>query len=166
MITELDLENSLRHALEDNEFILYYQPKIDLNTNQITGFEALIRWHHPTKGLVYPGDFIDFAEKTGLIIPIGHWVFVTACNELKKLINNGYTNLSMSINLSAKQFKQNDLPDIIYRTINETGVDPHLIELEITETIIMENLDKAMEILDDVKKQGVRVSLDDFGIGY
>lgn len=166
MVERLQLENSLRHALLKNEFVMYYQPKIDLKTDTISGVEALIRWQSPTKGLVPPIEFIPLAEETGLIIPIGDWVLKTACQQIKEWKDLGYTWLNMSINLSAKQFKQINLVDRIKGIILETGIDPQSIELEITETMAMENLDNTVKILEQIKESGIKISLDDFGIGY
>lgn len=166
MIELFELENSLRHAIENNEFVMYYQPKINFKADAICGVEALIRWKSPSKGLVPPYEFIPLAEETGLIIPIGDWVLKTACQQLKKWNDMGYISLDMSINLSAKQFKQRNLVDRINEIIAETGINPSSIELEITETMAMENLDHTMNILNKLKESGIKISLDDFGIGY
>ena len=166
ILQTIELENNLRHALKRNEFVMHYQPKIDLVTDTISGFEALIRWESPSKGLIPPMDFIPLAEETGLIVPIGDWVLKTACQQIKKLQDLGYTSLNMSINLSARQFKHNNLVDSINNIISETGIGPESVELEITETMVMENLDNTVKTLKKIKESGIKISLDDFGIGY
>jgi diguanylate cyclase (GGDEF)-like protein len=165
-IKRLEMERSLRKALEREEFILYYQPQVDISTGKIVGCEALIRWNNPELGLVSPGEFIPLAEETGLIIPMGEWVLREACNQLKKLHQGGYEGLRMSVNISAKQFEQQDLPGIINDVLLETGIESKYLELEITESTIMKSTDRTTGILERLKGMGIRISIDDFGTGF
>ncbi|NET89376.1 MAG: EAL domain-containing protein [Kamptonema sp. SIO1D9] len=164
----LQLENDLRRAIERQEFVLHYQPIIDLNQGKISGFEALVRWQHPTRGLVSPGLFIPIAEETGLINPIGHWVMKQACRQLiswqqQKLVND---NLSISVNLSVRQFSQPNLIEQIDRVLAETLLNPQCLKLEITESAIMDNSQSAATILEELRKRQIHLSIDDFGTGY
>jgi diguanylate cyclase (GGDEF)-like protein len=162
----LALESSLRHALERNEFLLHYQPKIDLNTGDFTGMEALIRWQHPDLGMVSPALFIPLAEETGLIVPIGRWVLKTACAQNKAWQAQGLPRLRISVNLSARQFNDKNLVQDVANVIKETGLAPELLELEITESMVMYNPDQAVKLLSELKAMGLFVAIDDFGIGY
>jgi len=161
----LILENHLHKALENNEFTLHYQPKIELSTNRITGVEALIRWNSPALGMVPPINFISIAEETGLIIPIGEWVIREACKQLINWAEEGLSGLTMAVNLSIRQFFDRNFVSLIEKIIEETGVEPSLLDLEITESMTM-NVEMAKEILNDLKKLGVKISIDDFGTGY
>jgi diguanylate cyclase (GGDEF)-like protein/PAS domain S-box-containing protein len=162
----LSMETNLRKALEQQEFILYYQPKVDLSTGDICGMEALIRWQRPDGHMVSPAEFIPLAEETGLILPIGEWVFRTACRDSKHLIDMGYPNLHISANLSARQFAQENLIELIKGILDETGLDPMHFELELTESILMKDEEKLIKKLRAIKDTGVRLSIDDFGTGY
>ena len=162
----LALETSLRRAVERDEFLLHYQPKVDMRSGRITGVEALIRWQHPELGMVPPGQFIALAEETGLIAPIGEWVLRTACAEAQGWIARGMAPVSVAVNLSARQFAREELTANIMRILRETGLDPHLLELEITESTVMHNPDRAAEVMQQLKRMGVRVAIDDFGTGY
>lgn len=162
----LALENSLRRALSREEFIVYYQPQIEAESRRIVGAEVLIRWMHPDLGLVSPAEFIPMAEETGLIIPIGEWVLRTACLQSKAWQRNGLPAIRVAINLSARQFQQRDLVNMVRETLRETDFDPKLLELEITESIAMQNADYSIAVLNDFKAMGVHISLDDFGTGY
>jgi len=162
----LALENSLRKALERKEFSLYYQPQIDMQTGVITGSEALIRWQHPDLGIVYPSEFIPIAEETGLIMQLGEWVLRTACAQNQAWHRAGLPPLVMAVNLSARQFQQQDLVDIVARILKETGLAPRWLEIEITEGIAMQNADYTNVLLRGLKEMGVKVALDDFGTGY
>jgi diguanylate cyclase (GGDEF)-like protein len=162
---QLVFENDLRKALERHEFTVYYQPKVNIQTGVITGLEALIRWKHPDKGLILPGSFIPIAEETGLIVPIGRYILKTACEQLVKWQHNGLPALSISVNLSTKQFLQSTLVSMVSSILEETGLDPHLLELEITESMTMD-VKQASRILKDLKELGIQVSIDDFGTGY
>jgi len=162
----LALEADLRKALDRNEFQLYYQPQLDLETNQITGVEALVRWNSPERGLVSPIEFIPVAEATGLIIPLGEWVLTEACTQMTKWLAAGYSLQKIAVNLSAKQFLLPDLVPTITRTLAEAGLAPEFLELEITESAMMENTELTVATLKELKKLGIRLSIDDFGTGF
>lgn len=161
----LALENSLRRALERNEFQVFYQPKIELNTNRIVGMEALIRWVHPEMGFISPDEFILLAEETGLIIPLGEWILRTACEQTKVWHEAGF-DLEIAVNFSVCQFQQQNLVATVNRIIEETGIAPESLNLELTESSIMRNAEAAVKILDDLKRSGMKISIDDFGTGY
>ena len=162
---KIEIQFELRKAMEQNELVLYYQPQLDLDSMKVVGFEALIRWNHPTKGLLYPDEFIFLAEENGLILPIGRWVLKTACLQLKQWTDQ-YPDITMAINLSPKQFKDKNLLNMIYDIINETGVNPKNLEFEITETVALEDIDYTNATIKELNKVGVKFSLDDFGTGY
>jgi diguanylate cyclase (GGDEF)-like protein/PAS domain S-box-containing protein len=162
----LVLERFLRHALEQDEFQLYYQPKIDLVTNCVTGVEALLRWIHPGMGIISPTKFIPLAEETGLIVPIGAWVLRAACAQNRAWQEQGLPALTVAVNLSARQFAQEDLHETIIAVLDETGLPPELLELEITESVTMENPEHAAALLRKLKALGIRLAIDDFGTGY
>ncbi len=163
---KLSLENSLRRALERNEFLLYYQPQINLTTGQVVGMEALIRWQHPEKGMIPPAEFIPLAEETGLILPIGRWVLQTACLQNKAWQAAGLLPGCISVNLSSQQFKQQCVIGDITSALHDSGLDPIYLMLEITESILMQNTDTVAAMLHDLNEMGVRASMDDFGTGY
>jgi diguanylate cyclase (GGDEF)-like protein len=160
------LEIDLRGAIEREEFLLYYQPQINVSSGRVVGVEALVRWQHPGRGLVSPELFIPLAEETGLILPIGGLVLKTACRQLAAWLSEGFAPLRMAVNLSARQFKYSDLPTLLARIIAETGIDPHLLELEITESAAMDNPETAILQLRRFKEMGVEMAIDDFGTGY
>jgi diguanylate cyclase (GGDEF)-like protein/PAS domain S-box-containing protein len=162
----LALETKLRRAVERDEFLLHYQPKVDMKSDRITGVEALVRWQHPELGMVPPAQFIPLAEETGLIESIGAWVLRTACAEARGWNAQGMPPISVAVNLSARQFARDDLAASVMRVLRETGLDPHLLELEITESTVMHNADRAAGVLQQLKELGVRVAIDDFGTGY
>jgi diguanylate cyclase (GGDEF)-like protein len=162
----LAMENNLHQALERGEFVLHYQPQINIATGKITGMEALVRWQHPEFGLVSPATFIPLAEQTGLIVPIGEWVLWTACTQNKAWQDAGLPKLRMAVNLSARQFQQSNLIEIVERTLSETGLDPHYLELEVTESVTMRNLELAKTVLTNLYNMGIQLSMDDFGTGY
>jgi diguanylate cyclase (GGDEF)-like protein len=162
----LTLENSLRRALERNEFTVYYQPKVDLRSRKAVGAEALVRWNHPELGLIMPGDFISAAEDTGLIVPIGEWVLRTACAQNKAWQNAGYPPLRVAVNLSARQFQLRNLVQTVAEILKETGLEPRWLELEITESIAMQNAEFTVKTLNELKDMGIQISIDDFGTGY
>ena len=162
----LSTEFYLRHALEKNELILHYQPQYSASTGKMLAVEALIRWQHPIDGLVFPDKFISVAEETGLIVPIGEWVIETACKQLRKWQQSGCSELRMAINLSARQFRKSDLGKTVRRIFAETGVKPHQVDLELTESIIMRDADSTIATLDEFHEMGVELSIDDFGTGY
>lgn len=162
----LTLENRLHRALERGEFTVYYQPQVDITTMAIAGMEALLRWQHPEQGLIPPAQFIPLAEQTGLIVPIGEWVLRTACAQNKVWQDAGFSELRMGVNLSPRQFQEPNLVELVAHVLSETGLAPEYLELEITETTVMQNLDFATSMLDDLQEMGVHISMDDFGTGY
>jgi diguanylate cyclase (GGDEF)-like protein/PAS domain S-box-containing protein len=162
----LQTETQLRQALERGEFLLHYQPKLDLATSTISGFEALLRWNHPQRGLVPPLEFIDILEDTGLILPVGEWVIGEVCRQLKAWQAQGMMVRPVAINLSARQLQQADLAGAVERIVARAGVDPALLEFELTESMLMTNPEAAVEILTRIKALGIRLSVDDFGTGY
>jgi len=162
----LELESDLRHALQRDEFLLYYQPKVDIRTGLITGVEALLRWKHPRRGLVAPSQFIPLAEETGLIVPIGEWVLATACARIKSWQDLGLTQLNVAVNLSARQFADPMLGSRLTQIIRASGLDPWRLELEITESVVMSNGELTVAALEKLKAIGVRIAIDDFGTGY
>ncbi len=162
----LFLENRLHHAWERGEFLVYYQPKVNVNTGKITGMEALVRWQSPELGFVSPGKFIPIAEENGLIVPIGAWVLRTACTQSKAWLDAGLSPILMAVNLSARQLQQPDLVEMVAQILAETNLEPRFLELEITETTAMQNVDFTKEILRELNRMGVRISIDDFGTGY
>ena len=162
----LELEHDMRIALEREEFILHYQPKIDARSLQIIGVEALIRWQHPKKGLIPPGQFIPLAEISGLMLPLGEWVIKTACRQLKHWHNQGLSNLQMSINLSQRQFHRPNLASFISDIIEQENINPAKLEFEITESMAMDDPQKTIESLEVLRRIGVFFALDDFGTGY
>lgn len=165
-LQRMALESSLRMALERNQLLLHYQEKRDLQSNQVSGVEALLRWQHPELGLVAPRQFIPLAEETGLIIPIGKWVIETACKQCVAWQAKGAPPCKMAINLTARQFGDAHLVDDLAEALRVSGMDPKLLELEITEVVFMNNIDKAVETLTRVKAMGVRVAIDNFGTSY
>ena len=167
-LARLQLETDLRHAVQREEFVAHYQPVISLETGQIAGFEALIRWKHPERGLVPPNDFIPLAEETGMILPMGQWILREACRQM-----SGWQQafpraepLSIGVNLSVKQFAQPDLREQIADIVATTGVLPNTLKLEITESVIAGNPDHAITVLDSLKTIGIEIYMDDFGTGY
>ena len=159
------LEGSLRHALQDNQLLVYYQPLVD-EQRRVVGTEALLRWQHPQLGLLSPTRFIPIAEETGAIIPIGKWVLYTACQQAMKWHNMGFADFYVAVNLSTRQFKEPDLVEIVEHTLETTGLPPHCLKLEVTESGIMENPERAVEKMDALRRIGVKFSIDDFGTGY
>ncbi len=161
----LSLENTLRKALFHDEFVVYYQPLIEVSTGRITQVEALIRWNHPDLGLTFPEDFIGLAETTGLIEPIGEWVLRTSMEEVKKWHRNGFPDLRVSVNVSPRQFKQRHLVRMIHRILEETGFPPDKLELELTESAVIENSQAVSNILSELKRDGIKFAMDDFNAG-
>lgn len=162
----LTLENELRRGIERDELLLHYQPQIDVATGRIVGLEALVRWKHPTMGLIQPNRFIPIAEQTGLIVPLGAWVLRHACADLRKLQDMGLAGISVGVNISARQFTDSDILSQIQKAIEETGIDPQHLDVEITESTLMHNPEHVISYLERMKGLGIRLSIDDFGTGY
>jgi predicted signal transduction protein with EAL and GGDEF domain len=165
-LEKLSMENALRRALANDEFVVHYQPLVDHENARTSGVEALIRWRHPELGLVSPDDFIPIAEMTGLIVPIGPWVLRVACAQVRAWQLAGFPGLCASVNLSARQFAHPELVDQVRDVLRQTGLSPDCLDLEITETNAMSNIELSSAILREIKALGVRISIDDFGIGY
>jgi len=155
------LEQDLRGALESREFHLVFQPQVRLDNSELTGFEALLRWKHPSRGFVSPADFIPIAEETGLIVPIGEWVLRTACATAVS-----WPGVTVAVNLSPVQFRSRGLVAMVTSALAEAGLPPQRLELEVTETALLDDSEATIEILHQLRALGVRVSLDDFGVGY
>jgi len=164
-LERLHLENHLRKALSQDQIMVHYQPLVDLTTGRIFGMEALVRWNHPQLGLISPQEFVPLAEETGVIIPIGHYVLHTACKDNKRWHDMGY-KLSVAVNISMQQFQHSGLIRMIQETLEETGLDPEYLTLEITESVAMKNVTYVMNTIEELKRIGVRISIDDFGTGY
>jgi diguanylate cyclase (GGDEF)-like protein/PAS domain S-box-containing protein len=160
------IEESLRRAMERQEFTLHYQPKIDLRTGEITGAEALLRWTHPVRGLVSPAQFIPVAEDCGLILPIGKWVLREACKQARAWQNAGLALGTIAVNISAMEFRDDKFLEEVFATINDTGLDPKFLELELTESVLMKRAEATESILKTLRARGVKVAVDDFGTGY
>jgi diguanylate cyclase (GGDEF)-like protein/PAS domain S-box-containing protein len=167
-LSQLQLETDLRRAIDRQEFIIHYQPIVSLENFRLAGFEALVRWQHPERGLIPPTDFIRIAEETGLIVPLGHWVLREACYQMREWqkIIPADPPLSISVNLSSKQFMQPDLIGQVKAVLDESKIDPRSLKLEITESVVMENIEAATEMLKQLRDLGVELSIDDFGTGY
>jgi diguanylate cyclase (GGDEF)-like protein/PAS domain S-box-containing protein len=162
----LSLESDLRRALDREEFILHFQPIVAVTTGSVTGFEALVRWQHPTRGLLAPMDFIPIAEEVGAIIPLGEWVMRTAAAQQKKWERLGYTKGRVTVNISARQFQRRDLPEMVGRIVSEFAIRPGTLELELTESTVMRDVNDGMHALEQLREMGVSISMDDFGTGY
>ena len=165
VMERLNVETNLFRAIKNEEFQIVYQPQLSLKSNKIVGFEALVRWNQPDMGVLAPYKFIPIAEETNLIIPLGEWIIKKVCEQAKKWHDMGFT-LNAGINISAKQFNQDKIVEVIKNTISNTGINPNLIELELTESIIMKNVKRTLKICTKLKKMGVNISVDDFGTGY
>jgi EAL domain-containing protein (putative c-di-GMP-specific phosphodiesterase class I) len=165
-VEQLQLENNLRKALTKGEFCLYYQPQVSVVSGQLVGMEALIRWRHPDKGFISPAVFIPVAEETGMIMEIGEWVIQEACRQSAEWRDKGYKPIRISVNLSAKQLKDERLPEIIASNIFDTGLEAKYLGVELTESAIILEPEMALVRLQNIKSLGVKLSLDDFGTGY
>jgi diguanylate cyclase (GGDEF)-like protein/PAS domain S-box-containing protein len=167
-ISKLQLETEMRQGLQNGEFCLYYQPIINLENDNLAGFEALVRWNHPKRGLVSPGEFIPLAEEIGLVIPLGRWILYESCRQMREWQkkNPWTSSLKMSVNLSSKQFLAPDLVEQVFAALVATQLDPHNLKLEVTESHVMENSDKAVTMMNTLREFGIEMSLDDFGTGY
>ncbi|HXH71901.1 MAG TPA: GGDEF domain-containing protein [Mariprofundaceae bacterium] len=166
----LQMEVDLRHAINANEFVLHYQPQVDLRSGQLSGIEALLRWQHPEQGLLNPDSFIPLAEKTGLIVPIGRWVLNEACGRYKQWLDQELvpptTSLNAAVNISGQQFRQGDFVQMVAEVLEKSGLPPRMLELEITESVVMDAAENAVEVLNALKEMGVRLAIDDFGNGF
>jgi EAL domain-containing protein (putative c-di-GMP-specific phosphodiesterase class I) len=162
----LELENDLRRALTRNEFELHYQPRVNIDTGETVGMEALLRWRHPRNGLVAPADFIPLAEETGLIIPIGTWAMEEACRQNKAWQDKGLPRVRVAVNISALQFRQRNLLECVAGALERSGLAPHYLEVEITESVVMQKASEAIVTLEQLARMGVNISIDDFGTGY
>lgn len=160
------MRSEMLDALENGEFELYYQPKVSFKTNEILGVEALIRWHHPTKGFIPPCDFIPLAEQFGIITKIDEWGLLTACRQAKKWQDKGLAPIKISVNMSQVQFSRTDVYETVSNALEETGLNPHWLEIEVTETMAMTDVDRTVAVLENIHKLGVSISMDDFGTGY
>jgi diguanylate cyclase (GGDEF)-like protein/PAS domain S-box-containing protein len=162
----LSLETGMRKALEQDQFVLHYQPQIDIASGAIVGMEALLRWRHPERGLIAPGEFIAVAEETGLIVPIGRWVLMDACREAARWRREGLPSVQMSVNLSALQMERPDMVDIVLGALEVAGLPGESLELEITENMLMKDIDQVIRKLQELARNGIRFAVDDFGTGY
>ena len=160
------IEESLRRALERKQFALHYQPKINLRTGEIAGGEAFIRWTHPTRGSIPPAQFIPVAEDCGLILPIGNWVLHEACKQAQAWVDAGLPPATMAVNISAMEFRNENFRESIFAILKYTGLDPRLLELELTESVLMKNAGSTESILKTLRASGVQLAIDDFGTGY
>jgi predicted signal transduction protein with EAL and GGDEF domain len=161
----LTLESELRRGIDRDELVLHYQPQVDIRTGRIVGLESLVRWQHPKRGLVPPGQFIPIAEQTGLIVPLGEWVLRRACMDLKRMETMGIDSVRVGINVSPHQFER-DIVGAVRQALIDSGVTPHLIDVEITESTLINDPDRVLEDLTQLKALGIHISLDDFGTGF
>ena len=165
-LARLDLEMALRKAIDGKEFVLYYQPKVDLKTGIVVGLEALLRWNRPGQGLVPPGAFIPLLEETGMIVRVGSWVIAEACRQMGEWKGTKLGELQVSVNISGKQFVEGDLEADIVRALEVNGLPANMLEIELTETSLMSNADDTIAQMQRLRKLGVQISIDDFGTGY
>ena len=166
LMERLNLENGLRSAIDKGELFLVYQPQINIANGSVIGMEALIRWQSQEWGLVMPDRFIRVAENSGLIVPIGEWVLRTACRQMKQWQDNGLLLAPIAVNVSAVQFRQEGFRELIKQVLDETGLDPQYLELELTESLLLSNEDVMFEVLNGLKSMGLKLAIDDFGTGY
>jgi diguanylate cyclase (GGDEF)-like protein len=166
VIDQMQIEIELHNAIEEQQFVLYYQPKLNISSGEVISVEALIRWNHPTKGLVFPDNFISLAEKTGMILDIGRWCLLESCKQTKLWLDMGATNIRTSVNVSADEFSDSDFKDNVLNTLKVTGLDACHLEIEITESTIMADRVAAQKLIDELRFHGITITLDDFGTGY
>jgi EAL domain-containing protein (putative c-di-GMP-specific phosphodiesterase class I) len=162
----VNLENDLRQAIDEEHFELYYQPKVDTSSGVIVGAEALLRWKHVERGWISPADFIPIAEETGLILPLGRWVLQEACRQLAEWQHSQLGQMPVSVNISSQQMYSDDLVAIVKSAVSDSGIGAEMLELEITESLLMRDIEATIDALNDLKKFGVDLSVDDFGTGY
>jgi EAL domain-containing protein (putative c-di-GMP-specific phosphodiesterase class I) len=165
-VRRFNLQAALRRAIEHDEFVIYYQPQMNARDGRLVGMEALLRWHDPRLGMISPGEFIPLAEDSGLIIPIGEWVLWSVCRQQRAWLDAGLSVVPVSVNFSARQFQRADLAEQIDRILDQCALEPGLLGVEITETLLMENVEQAARVLHALGRRGLQVSLDDFGTGY
>jgi diguanylate cyclase (GGDEF)-like protein/PAS domain S-box-containing protein len=166
VMARLDLELALRAALEGGQFELHYQPKMDLNTNRASGVEALLRWNRPGYGLVYPAEFVPVMEETGLVVRVGEWIIDEACRQVAAWVAQGVPEVRVAVNVSSRQFVEGDLEQVVRAALEKHGVEPGLLELELTESALMVNAEHTNEVLSSLKQLGIKIAIDDFGTGY
>ena len=166
ILERIALEDDLRRALEREEFVLHYQPQVNISSGRIVGMEALVRWQHPDRGLISPMEFIPVAEEGGLILPLGEWVLRTACVQNKAWQEAGLPSMRVAVNLSARQFQSRELVNTVTRILEDTGLDPNCLQLEITEGVAMQDTEFTTTVLDDLKVVGVQIVIDDFGTDH
>jgi diguanylate cyclase (GGDEF)-like protein len=165
-LERLELESNIRRALERQEFVLHYQPRLDGHSGEIVGNEALVRWQHPLRGLLTPIHFIELAEETGLIVPLGAWVLSEACRQNKAWQRQGLPSVPVSVNISSVQFKQRNLLEVVSQALTDSGLGAHFLELEVTESMLMQDTESTTQIIKTLKDMGIRISIDDFGTGF
>ncbi len=166
LMGQIELQSQIRSGMDNGEFVIYYQPQIQLQSKEIKGFEALLRWNHPAKGMLLPAEFIPTAEKAGLMVSIGKWMFSEICKQLKKWEEDGFGQVEISMNLSGRQFADKGLPRYIMEILEQTKVNPKQITMEITEDVALEDLEQTIITITKLKERGIRFSLDNFGTGY
>lgn len=164
-LRKTELTRGLQDAIDKNQFLLHYQPKVDLNTGAMTGVEALLRWNHPNYGLVFPDQFIPVSEESGIIVPMGQWVLQEACKQYKRWQESNEISFRIAVNISLQQFHHIDFVDMVKKVLQETHFDPQRLELEITESVIHDP-EKTIHILNELQSLGILISMDDFGKGY
>src|SRR5690606_27744341 len=166
MFDHISLISGMRKALQDSQFSLYYQPKIELQTNRICGVEALLRWNHPEQGFISPATFIPLAESSGLIIQLGEWVIAEACRQAKVWLDSGIQDFSVAVNISSVQFKRGNIDSIVLNALAKAELPPQYLELELTESLLIDDSDRLVQTLAVLRSEGVHFSIDDFGTGY
>jgi EAL domain-containing protein (putative c-di-GMP-specific phosphodiesterase class I)/CheY-like chemotaxis protein len=166
VLARLDLEVALRGALEGEQFVLHYQPKLELSTGRVAGVEALLRWRRPGHGLVYPAEFVPVLEETGMVVRVGGWIIDEACRQIAEWQEQGAREVRVAVNVSSRQFVEGDLEGVVRAAIERHGIEPGMLELELTESALMTNAERTIEVLERLKKLGIRIAIDDFGTGY
>ena len=162
----MTLESGIHGAIERSEFELWYQPQVDLRTMRVVGMEALLRWKHPSRGIITPAEFISVAEERGFIVVIGDWVLRKACENAQELRSRGHHGIRVAVNISPRQFREETLVARVEAAIEESGIDPRLLELEITEGVAMQNVELTLQVLTELRRLGITIAIDDFGTGH